>query len=118
MSHPAKTTSLGGSKPFWICAASSRSYSRARCLLGRQALQANPHQRIIRQLFAGNRTLAHFANAEGAVVNAMQRAVHFIQQAQHLVALVLGQHVGQPRASRQQLLADAVDVNRFTNRHG
>ena len=86
-------------------------------LFGRQALQANTYQGIFRQFFAGDGTQAHFADPEGAVVNAMQRAVHFTQQTQYLVALSLSQHVGQPRASRQQLLSDAVDVNRLTNRH-
>src|SRR5271166_3123926 len=47
----------------------------------------------------------------------MQRAVNFIQQAQHLLVFVFGQHISQPRSSGQQLLADVVDVNRFTYRH-
>ncbi len=47
----------------------------------------------------------------------MQGAVDLIQQALYLVAFVLRQHVGQPRASGQQLLADALDVNGLTNRH-
>ena len=87
-------------------------------LLGGEAIQTDPRQGILQQPLVLDRAQAYLAHAEAAVVNAVQRAVHFLQQLQHAIAFVLSQHIGQPRAPRQQLLADVIDVNRFTNCHG
>ena len=118
MSQPDMATSLRRQESLLDLRRQLQVVLQRSLLLGRQALQTNPDQRIFRQFFAGNRAQAHFADSKSAMVNAMQRAVDLTQQAQYLVALVLSQHVGQPCASSQQLLADAVHVNRFTNCHG
>ena len=58
-------------------------------LLGRQALEAHPRQRVLADHLFVHGALAHLADPVSSAINAVQRAVYFLQQAQHVLALIL-----------------------------
>ena len=64
-------------------------------LLGGQAIQADPDQRVFANLLLFHRRVAGFADAEAALVDALQRVVDFFQEANHLLALALPENFGE-----------------------
>ena len=87
-------------------------------LLGRHALDADANQRIVQEPLFIQFGVADLAHPELPVINALQRCIHFLQQLQRALAMLLGQHFRQPFAPGYQLVAHRIDVHRFTRCHG
>ena len=80
--------------------ASSRSYSSARCWLGVKAAQANRGQGIAQNPVFFDGVVADLADAERAVVNAMQRLIDLRQQVGELLGVIAFDDALQPLAAR------------------
>ena len=117
MSHPWNRKIARRQQAFLDLRCQLKVVFQGALLFGRQAVQTDAGQRILAQPLVFHRAQAYLAYAKRTVIDAFERAVHLLQQADHVVTVALSQNFRQPGASRQQLVPDAGNVGRISDRH-